>query len=310
MKCGCGYQFVLDPKECGFGDARIAATVAKVSSKGECFFTSDQLYAVEVLRGVRQYRRTSLMLVVATGVVAPLAWLGGLTWLALALGVVCAIAVFKSFTGTGQPTDRERWDAIIDKALASGSFPGLSKLLRRPELGEPPKAGPEPDLFDYGVERILIVERDLLVDLFVRNEFHATERCLVLSESGYPSYIANYAKQCLDERVDLPVFTLHDLAPTAPHPTTRLARALGRPASELRRHKVVDLGLTSETVKQMRPLARYSRAIGSDRTPLDALPYLQLRGRLATCLAQGLALSALLAERTWASHDSSSMSFG
>ena len=64
------------------------------------------------------------------------------------------------------------------------------------------------------MERILVVARDLLVDLMINNNRHTDQRILVLAESGYPDYLVPRARQLLEERCDLPVFLLHDATPS------------------------------------------------------------------------------------------------
>ena len=54
----------------------------------------------------------------------------------------------------------------------------IEKMIETPRLGTPPPEFEEPDLYDYGVERILVVQHDLLVDLFVLNGLHAEQRML------------------------------------------------------------------------------------------------------------------------------------
>ena len=51
------------------------------------------------------------------------------------------------------------------KWLRTGKTDRLQKMLTTAQLGTPPPDWPEPDIYDYGVERILIVEHDILVDL-------------------------------------------------------------------------------------------------------------------------------------------------
>ena len=49
------------------------------------------------------------------------------------------------------------------------------QILTTHRLKKAPPEWKEPDIYDYGFERILVVQRDLLVDLFVKNNFHSEE---------------------------------------------------------------------------------------------------------------------------------------
>lgn len=60
----------------------------------------------------------------------------------------------------------------------------LAKLLEAPALHAPPAPYREGDIYDYGVERIVIVEHDLLVDLLVMNNQHAEQRALLASSAS------------------------------------------------------------------------------------------------------------------------------
>jgi len=53
----------------------------------------------------------------------------------------------------------------------------------------------EVDIYDYGVKSILFVDDDLLVDLFILNDFHKNHGVVVLSINGYPSYIPEILKK-------------------------------------------------------------------------------------------------------------------
>lgn len=115
-------------------------------------------------------------------------------------------------------------------------------LLLRPSLHEPPPDFPEKDLFDYGVERIIIVERPLLVDLLVKNGFHIDQNALVFSRDGYPAYILQRARKMIKEVPSLPVYLLHD--------ASEVGMAMSR-KNKLLRCTVVDLGIKPEHLEKM-----------------------------------------------------------
>lgn len=106
------------------------------------------------------------------------------------------------------PLDFATWRRYVRKWQGAGNE--IPKLIESESLSNPPSDCKEGDIYDYGVERILIVERDILVDWLVLNDFHAQERTLVLSVSGYPDYLVPIARELIEQNANLPVCLLHD----------------------------------------------------------------------------------------------------
>ena len=182
------------------------------------------------------------------------------------------------------------------------------KLLLQPSLYTPPPQWEESDIYDYGVERLLLVEHDLLVDLLVQNGFHAQERTLVLSENGYPSYLLPVARRFLEENSQLPVYFLHD---ATEHGAQMAARLAPEEVLPLAGHPILDLGLFPEDVKRMHG----QRAMQPRRTrfaiPVDYLLFPTLGVWMAHAMVANLAFGDLLAQvhhETFAS--GASMDFG
>lgn len=68
-----------------------------------------------------------------------------------------------------RPAPLERTAQLVARWQAAGK--PLDRLLVFPGLEAPLPGAPEPDIFDYGAEVVLIVDDDLAVDLLVRNGF-------------------------------------------------------------------------------------------------------------------------------------------
>ena len=68
---------------------------------------------------------------------------------------------------------------------------------------------PEADLFDYGAERILVVDDAIVVDLLVRTGVHTDARVIIISTTGYPRQIVERAASLVSHRPDVPVHVLH-----------------------------------------------------------------------------------------------------
>ena len=114
----------------------------------------------------------------------------------------------------------------------------LPKLLKAPSLHTAPAKPAESDVFNYGAEKILIVDDDLLVDFFVFNNFHAEQRTLVISQSGYPSYLIPMVQKVLREQATVPVFLLHGSASAGEF----MHMSLAEQGLDFSKHAVFDLG--------------------------------------------------------------------
>jgi hypothetical protein len=137
----------------------------------------------------------------------------------------------------------------------------------------------------------LLVEHDLLVDLFVLNGFHADERTLILSETGYPAYLLPIARQCLQENPNLPVYLLHDASQRGIRMDRRVRAAALLP---LEGHPVRDLGLFPDDIKRMRGLGALQPHMQNVGLPVDVLLFTVLGAGIAQAMAQNVVLRDLL----------------
>ena len=180
-------------------------------------------------------------------------------------------------------------ESAIGKWIDQGR--DIPRLLREPELGISPPEWDEPDIYDYGVEAILIVQREILVDLFVKNGFHAERRCLVVSESGYPSYVVQRMRLLLEERPDLPVYLLHDSTHEGEAMAGRVEASLRLPPRD---RSVIDLGLFRSDVRRLSRLRAVLSARGSDQAAVDYLPYSMLVSGLSQAFDEQTTLAGIL----------------
>lgn len=279
MTCRCGYGFLLDPKSDGIADGKFLAYVRRASANDTYYFTANQFYTVVC----RDHRRNPVPWFVGFGLfmvailVSAFAFRQFLPLFgagALGTGVVSLVLLFY------RPPSRQTVDGWLERWFQSGRE--IERLIREPRLHEPPPEWPESDIYDYGVEGIVLVQHDLLVDLLVLNDVHGTQRVLVLSESGYPEYLLPVGRRCLEEHPELPVYLLHDSDAAGLAMRDRVAQSDLLP---LDGHPIVDLGLTPDDVRKIGML----QATHPDRydysVPVDMLP----QGMLATGL--GLAMS-------------------
>lgn len=296
MTCSsCRYRFVFNPKQDGFTDGKMAALIRKVSANDTYYFTFNQLFSEHCRRtglGIAGYVVGAVILfLIVPGAVLLLKNPVGLV-LAVGLAVLGVLIVWGSWYHRGKvPPEPHKLRAFVNRWGKTGLTGSLAKLLEAPRLHTRPPEWPESDIYDYGVERILIVEHELLVDLFVLNGFHSENRALVLSESGYPKYLLPQAVSLLKQRPDLPVFLLHDASRDLVSMADRVAKHPQLPVSQ---HPIIDTGLFPEDVVQLKGLRRINAHKMESAVPVDFLLYATLSSGLSDALMNEMTLAALI----------------
>lgn len=286
----CRYRFVLDPKVDGMADGRFAAAVDQASAHGTLCYTSSQLYSV-LCRATASKRVGWMVLVaflcIAVSVVLNTGWPMLLVPVAILVNWLFLRAGFVSRSDL----DRKKFNGLWQRYRAAMAAEDLSRWIDKPALHEAPAEWTDPDIHQYGAEGVLIVDSDHLVDWLVRNDFHITEKVLVVSASGYPDYIAQYATTLIDNRPDMPVFVLHASSGKGQMVRKELVASgfIGLTGAST----VIDLGLGPESVKALRPL----RALPVRREAItpDMVGYAALSTVLAACIVQQAAIQAALA---------------
>lgn len=299
----CSYAYVFSKRtRPRLTDRRFRALVRQVSGNGTRWYTFDELWGA-FAKGLYEeepsavsmtvvYGILALLLLAATVVVWPEARGGALLLLIvpMAVGVVYLARLprnrFKPPTQAGFLYQVEKWER-------SGKT--LEKWIREPMLQEPPPEWDEDDIYLYGPERLMIVERDILVDWLVLNGWHTQTRTLVVAESGYPRYIAERAEGLLRDNPKLPVLLFHDSTTEGQEMEKRL-RAGGGPLA-LSSHPATDLGITTRDVKRLKRLRHLAPKRRKYELPADAIGFRALSPALAAAVQDETPLSELLEER-------------
>ena len=305
MQCSCGYEFVFNPRQHPkITDNRFVSLIRQASENGTRWYTFPQLYS-RYCRS-KYYRMPHrnmgcifLVVLVALAAIATTAADGPVEVMWAAAGIGALILVIAPLFY--RTPSREELQHLIDKWRKHGK--GVDKLLEQPGLGEPPPDWPESDIYDYGAERLVVVERDLLVDLLVRNGWHADNKALVISENGYPSYLIPHAQKLLTERPDLPVFLLHDAGPESERMHERMARWNWLPVQN---HEVTDLGLFRGDVKRLERLRPICPERDGYAAAIDSLPFSMLAAGAGAAAVAGVPLGALLDAQKQAAADTTS----
>lgn len=267
----CGYEFVFRAAD-GVTDQEWLSFVRRASHNGTRFFTENQLYLAYargrllVTRYVSRRGELGLLMIVlglATWVYALKAdW--GIT---LVLGISVTLGGV-ACVGTGvvtrrDPAEREPLRRWLAQWLEQKP---LERFISGAGLGQAALA-------EYGVAgatALIIVQRDELVDLLLKNGAHHELGALIVAESGYPLALGNEARRLLTAGGALKVIALHD---TTPEGVGMQARLSSGKTFALAGRTVLDAGLFPADVGQMEELAPAIPAAHFGRVPLDAMAY-------------------------------------
>lgn len=293
MTCACGYHFVFNPKIDRLTDGKFQTVIKQASKNDTYFFTKNQLYNAFC----RKLDKPLSVLVpigifiVSVFVVIIVMMMGSwkVTVTAILVAVLLSSLAMAAFSFSKKLLSRDNFDTLLHRWMQVNKIP---KLLVKPQLGAPPaQQWQEPDIFDYGVERILVVQHDILVDLFVKNGFHAEQSCLIISANGYPPYLAQRLPELVKKNKNISIFLLHDFSPTG---TTVVNKFLAPHKELLKNARILDVGLFQEDVKQIKVFKRLKTEKEPTSAPVDAIPYAYLALLLAESISKGIPFSHLL----------------
>ena len=206
----CGRKFILDPKKDDLTDGKFFSICHRLSRAGTLRFSRQQImqevYREYLRRGHVDLGFLFVFFVIFFSIIA-----GGPMDLPLLMAFAvggCAGLVMVGFLhGKNRLKVVYKSQSVVTKWMKKGEVPGLIDI---GALAEPPAEWSESDIYDYGVERIVVVNRDELVDFFVQNDFHQTSRSLIISANGYPNYLVPVAQKMVNDNSDLPIVLLHD----------------------------------------------------------------------------------------------------
>ena len=296
MYCPCGYHFALDPKTDGISDRRFISFINGASCNGTFSFTETQLYTAACRKQLTGWSGKSVLV------------LAGLLAVFLILALITENSFFFIFafgvlTFTLLGAGNWVWCRFIKRVSLSQFNDWFDKysqihgpikgLIETAGLSEPPPEVGEPDVYDYGVERVLIVQRQILVDLLIANRIHLANRSVIVSGDGYPRYIAATVEKLLEESPELPVFLLHD----ADEEGTRWAQSQQERYQSSGR-SVTDMGLSPDTVKKIRKLSVLKLKAKQYRAAVDALPMAMLANGIALSMEHKVSMHDLLIGET------------
>ena len=299
MKCSCGYRFALDPAVHGMADGKLLALVRRASSNDTVYFTRNQLVTAN-----SKIDKSSAITCLLIGVILIAL---GLTFclkifpaqiFALIVGVLLVFSGIHSLFYS-RP-NREKLFLALDTYKSQHGSP--EKLIEAPELDSPPDNNFESDLFDYGVERILVVQRKLLVDLLVKNKVHVQNRALIVTADGYPKYLADTLQRLLTETPDLPVFFFHDSDSAG---INWVQQNLESSRFNNGRRKLIDMGFSPNDLQNLKRLKGLRLESQDYQAPADVVPMAMLSNGIILSLESELGLTEIMARNIDADSPSS-----
>ena len=298
----CIRPFVFNPKVDGVSDVQWQALLDSVSGKGTYHFTKNQLFATycrQVLhrhrrRANKRFRSWAFFAAAASAIFTfnlPPTEAHTFEGIAIRVGLLGVLfwCLHRNNRDAGQAEAPRYADFEDLMARWQRVFP-IPGLVTRPMLKEPPPKWRESDIYDYGLERLLIVDEERLVDLFVLNNLHAEQRCAIISSTGYPSYILPHLKKSLAARPNLPIFVLH----SATLEGRKLAYQLKDLGLGIDTHPVTDLGWGSGDFFDLNRLQLFDADAWEGARAVDTLPPRQLQTLIASSMADSVPLSAYM----------------
>jgi hypothetical protein len=142
----------------------------------------------------------------------------------------------------------------------------LDHWIQKPQL-EGELNVPKADTLSYGVEKVMIVDEDILVDSLVLNQWHIQNKAYVISSSGYPSQILPLVNDALKSRADLPIFLYHGTGEDDFEKKIKEDHLI-----HINEHPIKDLGLNEETIHASKTLSKRYAHLGINDIKGDQMP--------------------------------------
>lgn len=289
-KCtSCGYAFVFNPKTDGVSDGFFSFVIRKASANNTQYFTENQLFHTWV---VERYKKSTLN-----------TW--GCLWVFVIVSGIASYAIVKNpwvlcieipilLLGFILPKRTASINRFVDNDLFKSQmykwkkFGNMSEyFIDKPTLESESKIEFESDIYEHGVSKVLILEEDVLVDLFVRNGIHTKEQVLVLSISGYPKQAYSIFENMIENKSPLTIYCMHSPTPSG----LELPKTL---SNKYPNYKIVDLGVSAEEFKNMK---HYDIWKDQKTWPLDAISFGAIAAPLAICFASQIAFAEALEQQ-------------
>ncbi len=253
MSCAkCRYEFVFNPKTDDTNDLKFSNAIKSVSLDGSAYFTFNQFYREFVRLNrfkVGDFIQRIFVLLIFTGIITYV--------ISDSIPVSIGVVLFLFFVGLviskvrHKPPAYSKVEKLFVRWVEKKKAP--EGLLFKPSLDTPPPAPADNDVYEYGVEAILFVDKDQYVDLLVLNNIHTDLKALIVSKTGYPKYLQPTTKKILKNNPETPLFVIHDGINDGNtiHDVKEVY--------DIQEREIMDLGLFPQDFKQIKRLKKFSR---------------------------------------------------
>ncbi len=257
----CGQVFVTEPTTDGITDRFLERAVEVVSGEGTFYFLESQL-TYEIKRRTLRKRDALRRWRVFLGVMA-LVSAGFALMVALPIFVLTAVLVVSVL---GVSASASKWDRVqgeADRWARKWLAAHPNEKLVTDETPRPWRDGQSngDSLGEASFDRVLVCQREELVDLFLLNQFHFHYSCPVLGADAYPRPVYDDLMRRLRANEELTVVVLHDMSPEGRY----FARQVENDSQWFGGQtgaKIVDAGLLPEQRKMFSGLLVPLAAIG------------------------------------------------
>ncbi len=235
----CNYQFVFRKSADGISDFALRQIIQRLSDNDQQAFTATQL-ALAICQSWGK-KMSLLIWGVLGAMIAILFSFVEHTLLGVALVLILSAPIIAAGWWNRSEIPFHKARKLVDRyrqahpiaALADGR--AFQQQTASIDLENP----------QYAPERILVVERDDLVDMLIRNRFHLSHKTAVVSRSGYPEEVFAACREFLKNHPDTPMQVLHDASTPGFGLTAQLA---ADPKWEFAHQRLIDLGISRVTL--------------------------------------------------------------
>ncbi|MDE1463772.1 hypothetical protein [Spartinivicinus poritis] len=294
-QCSCGYKFIFRAKTEPFNDNKMKKLELKASAFDTRYFTRNMLYSVFLKTSAKSLIAPMIFIIIFCGIFSAIL-IGTLSYIGLIIATLLFGVAIKLVIKANKPMSIEDFADYYKRWVNAKR--NNSYLVDKPKLKKPPVNNQEADIFDYGADRIVVVDDPLFVDCLILNEEHMRSKALIVSQDGYPSYLKEQFKNLLEQADNIPVILLHG---TNQNKTKMIHSIESSFNIKLADNQVYDLGYYEEQIKQAKSLYKRMRIT---KCTVDMLPYplsTQLISKDRSQLQDMLVLGAVAATASYVS---------
>ena len=168
----------------------------------------------------------------------------------LATGLLVLIGHF----GYVAPLTEVYFAEILNLWLQAGKYTG--NLISEPLLNTESLVH---DFDYYQVKAIIVMDKDIHVDLLVRNGLHKKYKALIISQSLYPDYAVEPLENLLATSPALPVFFVHDADSDGTEMIRRFRKMKRMKTAGIRSHDCWDLGFFPADFEKQSLLRKFKK---------------------------------------------------